>query len=177
MTDGESLTIFGECDIVVFPYQRGNTMNLTAADISRFWSKVTTNNPSGCWEWKASTLPSGGYGAFRVKGVTLRAHRIAYFLCKGNLNPELEILHLCNNPICCNPNHLEQNTHSVNMLQAGREGKLGHWKPNDKKQFSPEILQDILSSKLSARALGRKYNADHKTILNIKRSFTLNGND
>lgn len=174
---GEALTIIGECRIVLFPLHKDTIMNLTASDITRFWGKVAKVDGPGCWEWQASCLSSGGYGAFRVAGVTLRAHRVAYFLGKGNLNPELEILHRCNNPKCCNPAHLEQNTHSANMLQAGQAGKLGHWKPNDKKQFSQEILEDILTSRLSARALGRKYRADHKTILRIKRSFTLHGTD
>jgi hypothetical protein len=170
---GELLTINGECGIIEFPITGDSTMKLTSTDIKRFWEKIV-KHPTGCWEWQAATLQSGGYGAFRCAGATLRAHRVAFFLCKGNLNPELEILHLCNNPKCCNPDHLKQDTHSANLAQAGVEGKMTrHSGANSKTQFSEEILRDILTSSCSARELGRRYKVDHKTIRSIQKEFQL----
>lgn len=146
-------------------------MNLSANDIKRFWEKVSKLD-SGCWEWQAALFRSGRYGAFRVGGVTLRAHRIAYFLCKGNLNPELEILHLCNNPKCCNPDHLLQDTHQANLKMAGTKLAPYHG-ANSKTKLSEEAIRDILTSSLSLRALGRKYHVYHKTIAQIKKEFQL----
>lgn len=173
--NGEELTIFGEPDTVEFLYQSGVHMRLTSADIARFWEKVSkAPHPKGCWEWQAAQFRCGRYGAFRAGGQTLRAHRIAYFLTKGNLDPNLEILHLCSNPKCCNPDHLEQNTHAANLKQAGAEGKMArHVGANAKIKFSEETLRDILTSRLSLRALGRKYKVDHKTIASIRKEFSL----
>lgn len=170
---GELLTINGECVTIEFPNSGDSVVNLSANDIKRFWEKVSKLD-SGCWEWQAATLISGGYGAFRCNGITLRAHRIAYFLCKGNLNPELEILHLCNNPKCCNPEHLSQDTHTANLKQAGRDGKMTREVgANSKTKLSEEAIRDILTSSLSLRALGRKYHVYHKTIAQIKKEFQL----
>jgi len=171
---GEFLTINGDSPTIEFPYARGNTMQLTQADVSRFWSKVQRNSESGCWEWQAALLTSGGYGAFRLNGVTVRAHRVAFYLTNGDLNPDLEVLHLCSNPKCCNPLHLKQDTHAANLRQAGFEGKMGrHFGANSKVKFSEEQLKDILTSPGSARALGRKYGVDHKTIRRIQKEFSI----
>lgn len=149
-------------------------MQLTSSDISRFWEKVEIRSPLLCWEWKAAILQSGGYGAFRLKGETKRAHRVAYFLSKGDLDPALELLHKCNNPRCCNPNHLVQGTHAANLLQAGQEGKMTRYSgTNSKIQFNQEQLHDILTATTSARAMARKYQVDHKTIRRIQQEFQL----
>lgn len=147
-------------------------MNLTETDVKRFWSKVAMKGPQDCWEWQAARLRNGGYGAFRLQGQTKRAHRIAYFLSVASLDPSLEILHLCDNPACCNPAHLTQDTHQANLQQAGRAGTMVRYSgANSKKQFNQEQLTDILTAKVSARALGRKYRVDHKTIRSIQKEF------
>lgn len=147
-------------------------MRITESDIKRFWAKVEIKDPLSCWEWQAARLQSGGYGAFRLYGETKRAHRVAYFLSKGDLDPTLELLHKCNNPACCNPHHLVQDTHSANLVQAGAEGKMTRAVgANSKTNFTQEQLHDILTANLSARALARKYQVDHKTIIRFKKEF------
>jgi len=149
-------------------------VQITQSDIARFWAKVDKTTPNGCWEWTAAVLTNGGYGAFRLNGQTIRAHRISYFLMKGDLIPGLEILHRCNNTTCCNPDHLTQDTHSANLKQAGAEGKMGRWFGiNAKIKFSDETIRDILVSPLSNYALGKTYKVDHKTIARLRQDFQL----
>ena len=155
------------------PSTTGGPMKLSPSDIRRFWAKVAIKGPLDCWEWQASCLVSGGYGAFRLYGVTQRAHRIAYFLMKGDLLPDLEILHICNNPKCCNPSHLRQDTHAENLRQIHRDGRMPFRGTNANLKFSQEQILDILTNKCSARALARKYGVDHKTILRYKKDFEL----
>lgn len=140
-------------------------------DIRRFWSKVEIAGPDACWNWTAARLVNGGYGAFRLKGETKRAHRIAYFLMKGDLVPGLELLHTCNNPRCCNPNHLVQDTHAENLRQIHRDGRTAVRGPNHQLGLTQEQLIDILTSTKSARSLARKYQVDHKTILRFKKEL------
>jgi len=171
---GELLTINGESNTIVVQSQLEATVYLTGSDIKRFWEKVDVRDPLECWKWKAAILQSGGYGAFRLNGVTQRAHRIAYFLMKGELISGFELLHRCNVPSCCNPYHLVQDTHQANLLQAGQDGKMTrNVGTNSKCQFSDEQLFDILSAKCSARELARKYKVDHKTIRRIQQEFQL----
>jgi hypothetical protein len=82
---------------------------LSTQDIERFHGKVSKapgQGPKGdCWEYQAGKFRRG-YGAFKVKGKTLKAQRVAYFL-HFKLDPGAFLTcHTCDNPPCCNPAHL-----------------------------------------------------------------------
>ena len=103
-------------------------LDLTEADIVRFWAKVERVSYA-CWEWTAGTNENG-YGVFNLgerdgKQRFGKAHRIAYTLLVGPIPEGLEPDHLCENPLCCNPDHLEPVTHAVNMQRAGAGRKSG----------------------------------------------------
>lgn len=83
----------------------------------RFWPKVQVKGPDECWEWTAATA-GDGYGTFRSHNRMEGAHRVAYELIVGSIPQGLEIDHLCRNPICVNPQHLEPVTHKVNLLRG-----------------------------------------------------------
>ena len=135
----------------------------------RFWSKVDRRGGWECWPWTGATFASG-YGAFRLEGKTVRAHRVAYQLSVEALEEDKVILHLCDNPICCNPVHLYQGTQADNLAAAGRKGHMTRAVgANAILKLPPEAIQDIQTSFLSNRALARKYGIGcHKTITQIK---------
>jgi hypothetical protein len=101
--------------------RRPKPIVLTKADVSRFWSKVARVGLNDCWVWTCG-CGSGGYGAFRAGVRMLRANRVAYVICKGDT--ELQVLHTCNNPPCCNPAHLYAGTDKDNMRQCSRDGRV-----------------------------------------------------
>lgn len=71
------------------------------------WQRVDiTQNADECWEWLGHT-GTGGYGSIRFQGTVWRTHRLAYYLHTG-LAPSQDVLHSCDNPRCCNPNHLRE---------------------------------------------------------------------
>lgn len=81
-----------------------------------FWSKVNRCG-DGCWEWLASVSCRGGYGQIRRRGKTLKAHRLAFYFGTGRW-PSGLVCHKCDNPRCCNPEHLYEGTHGDNMRDA-----------------------------------------------------------
>lgn len=83
----------------------------------RFWTKVKKHSPSECWLWTASRN-SDGYGAFRIHGETVGAHRYAYQEYAGKLVSIVELDHLCKVRHCVNPLHLEQVSHRENAMRA-----------------------------------------------------------
>ena len=90
---------------------------------NRFWSKVDTSGD--CWEWMG--CKKFGYGRIgciinnEVKQPN--AHRIAYLLKHGEIPDELDCLHTCDNPACCNPAHLWLGTQTDNMRDALKKGR------------------------------------------------------
>lgn len=97
------------------------TINLSEADKVRFWEKVDRRGPDECWEWTKGCY-EGGYGHFHDRNNRdLRAHRVAFVVTNGDT--DLLVLHHCNNPPCCNPNHLYAGTQEDNRHKCVAEGR------------------------------------------------------
>lgn len=92
----------------------------------------------GCWEWLGAKQPSG-YGKMYWDYKTLLAHRVVYELVRGPIPEGLQLDHLCRNPSCVNPSHLEAVTARENVLRsdstAGRNGRKTHCKRGH--EFTP----------------------------------------
>jgi len=97
-------------------------------DLGKRLEKYYTPEPnSGCWLWTGANDGNRGYGRFQNSDGSNQAHRICYEHYKGVKIPaDMEIDHLCMNPACVNPDHLEVVTREENMRRAPKLGlKLG----------------------------------------------------
>jgi hypothetical protein len=94
-------------------------------DIARFWSKVDVRRRVECWEWRGLRLR--GYGQFKMGRRMHRAHRIAWTLFKGEIaQADLVVCHHCDNPPCCNPNHLFLGSVAENWRDSYNKGRRVH---------------------------------------------------
>jgi len=84
------------------------------------WSRVRIRE--GCWEW-VGAKDKFGYGQMAIDCKKYKSHRITYQWLIGPIPEGLELDHLCRNPNCCNPIHLEPVTHQKNMVR----GNAGKW--------------------------------------------------
>lgn len=83
----------------------------------RFWRKVKRDS-SDCWEW-TGTKDRCGYGIFCVSyHKRIQAHRYSLMLTGHVISQEFEVDHLCRNPACVNPKHLEVVTHQENAARG-----------------------------------------------------------
>lgn len=100
--------------------------DFTAKDQARFWEKVDMAAPERCWNWYAAACPLG-YGRFGIrrnpKTTILLSHRVAYVLAFGMIPDELDVLHDCDNPSCCNPEHLWLGTAAINLADMRLKGR------------------------------------------------------
>ncbi len=138
---------------------------------------------SNCWEWKG--VINSGYGQLSVKGKRILAHRFSLqtFL-KRSITSTLEVRHLCNNPICINPEHLKEGTHSENMndmVISNRQAKgkilsdrlkgIPHPKTtgskNGRAKLTEEDVINIRNSSESYASLSRHYGMSKKHIGDI----------
>lgn len=72
---------------------------------------------NGCRIWTGAKNDKG-YGLINVNGVRVYTHRLAYELFVGPIPDGLVIDHLCRNPPCCNPSHLEPVTGAENTRRG-----------------------------------------------------------
>ena len=85
----------------------------------------------GCWLW-TGFVQVNGYGSVRHEaafdqgyengkkhgGRKTSSHRAVYEILKERIPEGLQIDHRCEVKLCCNPDHLEAVTRSVNVLRA-----------------------------------------------------------
>jgi hypothetical protein len=108
-----------ECEKIKREKKYKNRKRLTYRTIDeRFWEKVAIKGKDDCWDWTAS-LNHSGYGKFGISSYETKifgvknsgpigAHRVAFYLANGTIDNNLMVLHSCDRPSCCNPNHLRQ---------------------------------------------------------------------
>lgn len=102
-------------------------------DGPRFWKYV---NPRGgaahesdplataegdCWIW-TGTKDKDGYGMFRMGPKNVMAYRVSYLdgSRSSRIPAGFEVDHLCRNPACVRPSHLEAVSHQVNVARGAR---------------------------------------------------------
>lgn len=82
--------------------------------LERFEEKYIPEPNSGCWIWLGA-LSANGRSSFQWgNGRISTAHKWAYIFFRGEIPDGLELDHLCCNPSCVNPHHLEAVPRSVN---------------------------------------------------------------
>jgi hypothetical protein len=82
--------------------------------LERFIANISIQDtPTACWIWTGSKTPLG-YGKLSVNRRNTYAHRLAWEYLRGPIPDGLVIDHLCRNPSCVNPAHLEPVTQQVN---------------------------------------------------------------
>ncbi len=83
-----------------------------------------------------------GYGDLSYSGKHMQAHRLAWTLTHGDPG-ELDVLHTCDNPPCCNPKHLYLGTDADNHRDMHARGRFRH-------RYTP--MNELIWPHLSKRA-------------------------
>lgn len=87
--------------------------NPTWEEIRELIRTCINESATSCWEWQRS-LDKHGYGRLHRS----MAHRLSYEAFIGPIGKGLDIDHLCRNPRCVNPAHLEPVTRRENLARG-----------------------------------------------------------
>lgn len=150
------------------PWLRGATIDsrLNGHPSARERFEAAVVRGPNCWDWTGATVR--GYGQLVVMGVKTYAHRFSYELAHGAISADLEILHTCDNPPCCNPEHLVLGTHKQNMEDAARKGRMPGSVLGTKK-LAVADYEEIKNSVESTMALSLRYGVDRSLIRRIRK--------
>ncbi len=117
----------------------GSNNSMWRPVLDRFWEKVDKNyqctceyclsHKEHCHFWLGAK--THGYGTFKISSEkSVKAYRFAYELVHGPIPNELDLHHLCQNPPCVNPAHLEPLTRKVHIHKgesfAAKEARQTH---------------------------------------------------
>lgn len=93
--------------------------------------KNTIINPeNGCWEWKRCRNHKG-YGHFHWGKIQIASRAAAVAFLGFDASSKLLVCHKCDNPPCCNPDHLFIGTHRDNMRDMERKGRSNKNRGNE----------------------------------------------
>lgn len=137
----------------------------------RLLSKVKVGAPWECWPIIKPTGPDG-YGAIKVNGVNVRAHRLMFSLYFPTLEAPV-VRHICHNPACVNPVHLRAGTPKDNAMDrvfANRGADL-RGENNGRAKLTAEQVLAIRSSDKSCADLGREFGVSKVMASRIRRGL------
>lgn len=101
----------------------GHTLDFTETERIRLSMGLVKDDSTGCLVWTGALGPFG-YGYMGFRGETWRTHRLAWLMAGLDIPPDKPcVLHNCNNPPCCNVEHLRVGTKKDNLEQVAREGR------------------------------------------------------
>lgn len=137
------------------------------APVKRFFSKVIVGTGSGCWLWSGCKNEKG-YGLFRYRRQSSRAHRFAYEMVHGDIPDGLQICHRCDNPSCVYPGHLFIGSNAENHADKMRKGRQSK---GEDYSFLTESdvcsIRNLFRSGLQQSEIARRFGASAATIHGI----------
>jgi hypothetical protein len=108
----------------------------------RFWASCPKGAPDSCWEWKGHRQPKG-YGSIHQSHKVHMAHRIAYEIHFGPIPDNTQVLHKCDNPPCCNPNHLFLGSIADNMTDKTAKQRQARGENIGKAKFTESDIREM----------------------------------
>lgn len=150
----------------------------------RFWSRVRIT--PGCWDW-LGPVTADGYGRLFGVDKEARAHRLSFEMHVGPIPEGLFVLHKCDNPPCCNPDHLFLGTTLDNARDCIAKGRsnvaarsgTNHWMRNRPDLIArgsrmgrshlteamvAEIRARFVAGGVTQRDLARQFQVGHKNL-------------
>ncbi len=156
------------------PTEKLFQVNLTPAEVDRFWSHV--DKSGDCWLWIGGQRPLS-YGRFYLKerrktglNCVIGAHRIAYFLEFGPFPNSLFCCHKCDNPPCVNPSHIFLGDVKANTSDAARKGRMPRGSKSKFASLKEEDVVRILEMHKLGKTdaeIGRHFNTTRGAVWRI----------
>ena len=155
-----------------------NASQLTFEDqkeriLKRMMSKIKVVD-NGCWEWTGNKNQNN-YGVMGVSSIDglkqYKAHRLMYKIKNGDISNNFLVCHKCDNPSCCNPDHLFLGTYLDNINDRILKGRTVKGENQGSSKLRSEQINEIrnkyIPKKYTLKRLAKEYGVHHSTIYNV----------
>lgn len=132
-------------------------------------------NDNGCFSVISHRLNKDGYCYFHHNKKFVRAHRLIYEECFGEIPKDLVVRHKCDNRCCINPEHLELGTQKDNALDAVKRGRTIVGEAHKNSVLTEEISRKIkamLNAGMMPLQISKELNVGLYSVRGIKRQRT-----
>lgn len=125
-----------------------------------------------CKECISHKCKHDGYTKISLNGKVISLHRLEWEKVHGQIPEGMCILHRCDNPACCNVEHLFLGTQQDNIIDMNNKGrrKNGDVKGirNPQHKLTEKEVLEIKNSKSLLREYAEFYNVSISTISDIR---------
>lgn len=129
---------------------------------------------TGCLPW-IGNVTNRGYGRIFYQGKSVRTHRLLYAALHGEITGL--VMHLCNNRLCANPDHLKDGTQIENLAFRSLCGNY-HGTQNHACKLSTEQVREvqrlIAQGQLSQEKIGQMFGIHQSHVSRLKRQVCRN---
>jgi hypothetical protein len=137
----------------------------------RLLRRLSPEPNSGCWLW-TGTCNHKGYGQIGTSAHGMATtHKVAYQYFKGAVPQSMQVLHTCDTPCCCNPEHLWLGTHQDNIDDKMRKGRhragrstKSRGTANGNAKLTPDIVRHIRQRELSYTQYAERYDVSKSLV-------------
>lgn len=140
---------------------------MTPAELARFERQIFYEPNTGCWLWGGALM--SGYGTMSIRRggrkMTPRTHVLAWEHFRGS-HDGLWVLHRCDVPACCNPDHLFLGTALDNvsdMLLKGRH-RVQYGEQHYIAKLTEDAVREIRQSSETRNVLAARFGVSRPTI-------------
>lgn len=140
----------------------------TVDEHARFIANLSPVEETGCIVWTAGK-GRRGYGKFMTANQkTVGAHRFAWEMANGRQIPDgMCVCHRCDNPPCCNPDHLFLGTTDDNMVDRANKQRQARGDTSGNRKLSESQVRDIREKHSTGSRpidLAREFGVSRETI-------------
>lgn len=127
-----------------------------------------------CWMWTRSTCgPPRERGQITVSGRNRLVHRVAYELWVGPIPAGKVIMHRCDEPLCCRPDHLIVGTQGENVADQVAKGR----KPQGTdvgwaKLTEDQVMEIRRNPSISLIEFARRFGVGQITVFHVRHRNT-----
>jgi len=128
-----------------------------------FWRRLDKSGE--CWVWTGGRMNEDGYGGLKFGGRKWGAHQLAYTLAYGPIPDNLCVLHHCDNPPCCRPDHLFLGDRKANNEDKAEKERAPRGEQNAQARLNRSAVECIR----------QRYAAGGCTLDDLAREYGVSG--